>query len=91
MHAFRLVPALIELFAKAGLHPAKTHDLSSLKSIIAGGAPLLPHQYEYIYSKVKNDVFLFSPAGGTDSMGSLATGNPVGPSMLARSRREASA
>jgi acetoacetyl-CoA synthetase len=79
VHAFRLVPALIESFAKAGLHPAKTHDLSSLKSIIAGSAPLLPHQYEYIYSKVKNDVFLFSPAGGTDSMGSLATGNPIGP------------
>jgi acetoacetyl-CoA synthetase len=79
VHAFRLVPALIESFKKAGLHPAQTHDLGSLKSIIAGSAPLLPHQYEYIYSKVKTDVFLFSPAGGTDSMGSLATGNPIGP------------
>jgi acetoacetyl-CoA synthetase len=79
VNAVRIVPALIETYAKAGLHPAVSHDLSALKSLMAGSAPLLPHQYEYVYSKIKSEVFLFSPAGGTDSMTPLATGQPIGP------------
>jgi acetoacetyl-CoA synthetase len=32
-----------------------------------------------VYSKIKTDVHLLSPAGGTDVFGTLATGNPIGP------------
>jgi acetoacetyl-CoA synthetase len=75
----RLVPPLIEAYAKAGLDPAGSHDLSSLKCLLSGSAPLLPHHYKYVYAHIKSDLHLMSPAGGTDIMCTLATGNPIGP------------
>ena len=75
----RLIPKLIEDMEKAGLEPAKSHDLSALRSITAASSPFGASGYEYIYSKVKADVHLASPAGGTDPLGSLVTGNPAGP------------
>jgi acetoacetyl-CoA synthetase len=75
----RIVPPMIESFIKAGLRPAETHDLSALKCILSGSAPLLPHHYEYVYAYIKKDLHLMSPAGGTDIMGTLVTGNPIGP------------
>ena len=75
----RFTPKLIEMMSKAGLEPAKTHDLSTLRSITAGGSPFASSGYEYIYAKVKADVHLASPAGGADPLGALVTGNPAGP------------
>lgn len=75
----RIVPKLIDEYARAGLHPAGSHRLAKLKCIKAGSEPLLPHHCEYVYSHLKADVHLMSPAGGTDVMGTLATGNPIGP------------
>lgn len=75
----RIVPPMIESYLKAKLRPADTHDLSALKCILAGSAPLLPHHYAYVYSHIKGDLHLMSPAGGTDLMGALVTGNPIGP------------
>jgi acetoacetyl-CoA synthetase len=77
--AVRVVPAMIDTYAKGGLHPAQSHDLTNLKTIGVGSAPLLPHHCEYVYSKIKADVHLLSPAGGTDVFGTLAHGNPIGP------------
>ena len=74
----RLVPPLIESYARAGLRPAESHDLSELKCLLSGSASLLPHHYEYVYAHVKRDLHLMSPAGGTDIIGTLATGNPAG-------------
>jgi acetoacetyl-CoA synthetase len=75
----RIVPKLIDEYARAGLHPARSHRLAKLKCIKAGSEPLLPHHCEYVYQRIKADVHLMSPAGGTDVMGTLATGNPMGP------------
>ena len=75
----RLVPPLIEAYAKAGLRPTVSHDLTALRCLLSGSAPLLPHHYEYVYNHVKRDLHLMSPAGGTDIIGTLATGNPAGP------------
>jgi acetoacetyl-CoA synthetase len=75
----RLSPQLVEAMAKSGLEPVKSHDLSSLKTITAAGAPFSAAGYDYIYNKVKRDVHLASPSGGTDPMASLVTGNPIGP------------
>jgi acetoacetyl-CoA synthetase len=75
----RLSPKFVEAMAKSGLEPAKTYDLSSLRTITAAGAPFSADGYSYIYNKVKRDVHLASPAGGTDPMASLVTGNPIAP------------
>jgi len=75
----RFTPKLIEMMAKADLEPAKTHDLSALRSITSGGSTFTARGYEYVYNKVKADVHLASPAGGTDPLAALVTGNPAGP------------
>jgi acetoacetyl-CoA synthetase len=75
----RIVPPMIESYIKSGVRPVQTHDLSSLKCILSGSAPLLPHHYEFVYTHIKKDLHLMSPAGGTDLLGSLVSGNPIGP------------
>ncbi len=75
----RLTPKYVETLSKTGMEPAKSHDLSRLKCITVGGAPFGRAGYEYVYSKVKTDVQLASPAGGTDPLAALITGNPISP------------
>lgn len=74
----RIVPKLLDHYAKAGMRPMASHKLSRLKCVMAGSEPLLPHHCEYLYAGIKADVHLMSPAGGTDVMGTLASGNPTG-------------
>ena len=75
----RLSPRFVDIMADAGLEPARTHDLEALKTITVAGAPFSTAGYRYIYEKVKRDVHLASPAGGTDPMASLVGGNPIAP------------
>jgi len=77
--ALRIAPKLIDEYRAAGLRPARSHQLGSLRCLMAGGAPLLAHHCRYVYDEIKADVHLLSPAGGTDIMGSLATGSPISP------------
>lgn len=49
-----------------GLTPGSTHKLTSLKAILSTGSPLKPQSYDYVYSKIKEDLLLASISGGTD-------------------------
>ena len=69
----------IDALAKAGVEPARTHDLSSLRTILSTGSPLAPASFDYVYRKVKADVCLSSISGGTDIIGCFALGNPIDP------------
>ena len=69
----------IDACNKGGIHPMKTHDLSSVQSILSTGSPLLPESFDYVYEKVKSDIPLSSMSGGTDLLGSFAGGNPTRP------------
>ena len=51
----------------------------NLKNIISSGSPLLPEQYDFIYSKLKSKVMLSSVSGGTDIISCFALGNPLLP------------
>ncbi len=64
---------------KAGVEPAKTHDLGALKAILSTGSPLAAEGFDYVYGSVKQDVRLSSIAGGTDLVSCFALGNPIGP------------
>ena len=64
---------------KAGLEPARTHDLSHLRTILSTGSPLAPPGFDYVYEKIKPDVCLSSISGGTDIISCFAGGNPAGP------------
>ena len=69
----------IDSINKAGLEPAKSHDLSSLRSMLSTGSPLAPESFDYVYEKVKRDIALVSMSGGTDIAGCFVAGNPLAP------------
>ncbi len=51
---------------KAGMNPKTNYDLSNLRSIGSTGSPLPPEGFDYVYEKIKEDVWLTSMSGGTD-------------------------
>ncbi|MCW8835282.1 MAG: acetoacetate--CoA ligase [Rhodospirillales bacterium] len=69
----------IDAVKKAGLEPAATHDLSSVRAIASTGSPLVPESFDYVYDKVKKDVHLASVSGGTDLLACFVGSNPIGP------------
>ena len=64
---------------KAGIKPGKDFDLSSLKTILSTGSPLVAENYDYVYRDIKQDVCLSSISGGTDIISCFCLGNPIGP------------
>jgi len=64
---------------KAGLQPAREHDLSALRTVLSTGSPLPVEGFEYVYRELKSDVCLSSISGGTDIISCFAAGNPMGP------------
>jgi acetoacetyl-CoA synthetase len=69
----------IDAIAKAGVEPAKTHQLEHLRTVFSTGSPLAPEGFDYVYRRVKRDVCLSSISGGTDICGCFVLGNPVLP------------
>ncbi len=64
---------------KAGAKPRENLDLSTLKSILSTGSPLLPESFEFVYRDIKADLQLSSISGGTDIISCFALGCPVLP------------
>jgi acetoacetyl-CoA synthetase len=69
----------IDAIHKAGLEPAATHRLDTLKTMTSTGSPLVPESFDYVYSKVKRDIHLASISGGTDIISCFVGGNPTAP------------
>ncbi len=69
----------IDACSKAGLAPARTHDLSALRMIASTGSPLAPESFEYVYRDIKADVHLASISGGTDIVSCFVLGDPTSP------------
>lgn len=64
---------------KAGLEPGSQFNLKNLKEIGSTAAPLSPEGFDWIYSKVKEDVWLNSASGGTDVCSGFVGGCPILP------------
>jgi acetoacetyl-CoA synthase len=64
---------------KAGIVPAKMHQLSELRAIGSTGAPLSPEGFRWIYQAVKQDIWLTSVSGGTDICSVLVGGSVLLP------------
>jgi acetoacetyl-CoA synthetase len=75
----RLAARYVEAIAKAGHAPIREHDLGALRTLMCNGSPFSDEGYRYVHAKVKQNVHLVSPSGGTDSFGSLVSANPIGP------------
>ena len=69
----------LALAEKEGLTPARTHDLSTLRTVLSTGSPLAGHSYDYVYGAVKRDVHLCNISGGTEIISCFAIGDPTGP------------
>jgi acetoacetyl-CoA synthetase len=69
----------VEALAKEGFEPIKQHDLGALRTVMCSGSVFSAEGYRYVYERVKRDIHLVSPSGGTDSCGALVSSNPVGP------------
>ncbi|WP_375177208.1 acetoacetate--CoA ligase [Marinobacter mobilis] len=64
---------------KAELAPAKTLDQSALRVVFSTGSPLLPEDYDWIYSDGAPKALLGSIAGGTDICGCFVGATPLLP------------
>lgn len=79
IHHFGTSAKYIDALNKHGLHPADSHDLSSLRSILSTGSPLSGQSFDYVYEKIKADVCLSSISGGTDIVSCFVLGSPTLP------------
>ena len=79
MTVFGTSAKFIDAIAKAGLRPAVTHKLATLRVILSTGSPLVPEGFDYVYANIKRDINLASMSGGTDIMGTFVNGNPLLP------------
>lgn len=69
----------IDACGKAGIRPADTHDLSTVRTVTSTGSTLTPEGFDWVYENVKADVHLASISGGTDLCGCLVAGDPTAP------------
>jgi acetoacetyl-CoA synthetase len=67
-------PGFLLACQRAGLRPGQVADLSALRTINSGGAPLTEEGFRWVYRAVKPDVYLGSGSGGTDVASSFVSG-----------------
>ena len=64
---------------KSSFTPATGVDLTSLRTLLSTGSPLLPEGFDFVYRAVKADLLLASISGGTDIVSCFALGCPLRP------------
>ena len=64
---------------KAEIQPARNLDQTALRVLFSTGSPLLPEDYDWIYSEGAPEVLLGSIAGGTDICGCFVGACPLLP------------
>lgn len=69
----------ISAIEKAEIIPNDKRKFKHLTTIFSTGSPLMPENYDYVYSQWKSDVCLSSISGGTDICSCFALGNPALP------------
>ncbi len=79
INVFGTSPKFLSLSEKNGLQPGKSYNISKLRTILSTGSPLVEHNYDFVYSRVKPDIQLSSISGGTDIVSCFMLGNPLLP------------
>ena len=72
-------PKYLATLADNGFAPGSSFDLASLRWLMSAGSPVAPHQYDWIYEAVKQEVGFASISGGTEIMGCFLLGSPLHP------------
>ncbi|MDH0125566.1 acetoacetate--CoA ligase [Brucella intermedia GD04153] len=76
---FGTSPKYLSTLADEGYHPAEHHDLPALRSVLSAGAPVSPHQFDWVYDHIKRDMIFASISGGTEIIGCFMLGSPLHP------------
>jgi acetoacetyl-CoA synthetase len=74
-----LSPAFLVACRRAGIVPRETADLSRLRTVISGGAPLPADAFRWVYDAIGPDLYLASTSGGTDVASSFVGGTRLKP------------
>ncbi|GAA3763978.1 acetoacetate--CoA ligase [Streptomyces tremellae] len=64
---------------KAGVHPARDHDLSRLACVATTGSPLPPDGFRWLHDELGPEVWIASVSGGTDVCSCFAGAVPTLP------------
>jgi acetoacetyl-CoA synthetase len=70
-----MAPAYLMACRKAGLHPGRECDLSSLRVFCTAGSPLPAEGYRYVYEELDPSVLLLNGSGGTDVCTGIVSGS----------------
>jgi len=79
MNLFGTSAKYIDALSNAGIEPAKSHDLSSLRTLCSTGSVLAPESFDYVYRSIKENLCLASISGGTDIVSCFVLGCPIRP------------
>ena len=79
MTLFGTAAKYIDALNKHDVHPARTHDLSSIRTMTSTGSPLVHESFDFVYRHIKSDMHLASISGGTDIISCFVLGNPAAP------------
>ncbi len=79
MTIFGTSAAYLTACMKADLCPGESHNLRALRSIGSTGSPLSPEGFDWVYARVKPDVWLAPMSGGTDVCTAFVGGCPLLP------------
>jgi acetoacetyl-CoA synthetase len=71
--------ALLIASMKAGVAPGEITDLSALEVLSTTGSPLPVDAFEWVYARVKRDLWLAPASGGTDVAAGFVGGAPILP------------
>ena len=72
-------PRYLATLEKVGINPGNSYDLSKVKTMVSTGSPLMEENYRFVYSSIKQDVFLNNISGGTEAIACFGIGNPISP------------
>ncbi|PWA01848.1 hypothetical protein BB558_002024 [Smittium angustum] len=76
---FGTSPRYLQTLEDKEYYPKDHHDLSKLTSITTTGSPLKSNNYDFVYSHIKDDIFLSNISGGTELGASFVGGVPILP------------
>jgi len=76
---FGTSPSFVSLMQQHGIVPGREFGFPALECVVCTGSPLTPESFAWIYSNVKEDLWVCSVSGGTDVVSGLVGGVPVLP------------
>ena len=69
-------PKFLRLLESNHKKPSKIYDLSTIRTLLSTGSPLLPDQYDFIGCAISPQAHISSISGGTDIVGCFTLGCP---------------